>query len=190
MQQSAARLCGYHRHVAAASPASGEPDVPHCAPSPEALSRLDNLLGPGQVLLSGRDEMARYETDVLGRRSPACWVARPRDLDEVRSIVRWAYTERAELVVQGANTGPVLAGIPRAVLVRVFVHEGADVGQDRRGSWRWRRRWRGLLNCNPAIGQRPQYGYSGKRRVCGAHKVHGRVRCERKCGEVDGAESE
>jgi FAD/FMN-containing dehydrogenase len=88
--------------------------VRHCAPSPEALSRLDNLLGPGQVLLSGRDEMARYETDVLGRRSPACWVARPRDLDEVRSIVRWAYTERAELVVQGANTGPVLAGIPRA----------------------------------------------------------------------------
>jgi len=114
MQQSTAHPCGYHRHVAVASPASSRPDAPRSAPTPEALSRLDNLLGPGQVLISGRDEMARYETDVLGRRSPACWVARPRDLDEVRSVVRWAYAERAELVVQGANTGPVLAGVPRA----------------------------------------------------------------------------
>ena len=114
MQQSTARLCGYHRLVAAASPASSEPDVPRPPPSPEGLSRLDELLGPGQVLISGRDDLTRYETDVLGRRSPACWVARPKDLDEVRSIVRWAYAERAEFVVQGANTGPVLAGVPRA----------------------------------------------------------------------------
>jgi len=95
------------------SSASGEPKPRHPAPSPQALHRLDKLLGSGQVLIPGRDEMTRYETDVLGRRHPACWVARPRDVDDVRSVVRWAYAERAELVVQGANTGPVLAGVPR-----------------------------------------------------------------------------
>ncbi|MDA8312968.1 MAG: FAD-binding oxidoreductase [Actinomycetota bacterium] len=100
--------------MAAASSAPSAPDRPGSAPTPEALSRLDELLGPGQVLIPGRDDIIRYDTDVLGRRSPACWVARPNDLEDVRSIVRWAYAERAELVVQGANTGPVLAGVPRA----------------------------------------------------------------------------
>jgi FAD/FMN-containing dehydrogenase len=97
-----------------ATSAADEPETPRAAPTSEALGRLEALLGPGQLLVAGRDDMARYETDVLGRRSSACWVARPKDLDQVRSVVRWAYDERAELVVQGANTGPVLAGVPRA----------------------------------------------------------------------------
>jgi len=67
----------------------------------------------GQVLIPGRDDVTRYEIDVLGRRHPTCWVARPKELEGVRSLVRWAYGERAEFVVQGANTGPVGAGVPR-----------------------------------------------------------------------------
>lgn len=100
--------------MAGASPVSSEPGASGSAPTAEALGRLDELLGPGQVLIAGRDDTIRYDTDVLGRRSPASWVARPKGLEDVRSIVRWAYAERAEFVVQGANTGPVLAGVPRA----------------------------------------------------------------------------
>jgi FAD/FMN-containing dehydrogenase len=94
--------------------------------------RLETLLGDGQVLIPGRDDVSRYETDVLGRRSPACWVARPRDVDEVRAVARWAYAEGAEFVVQGANTGPVLAGVPRpgrrqGVLSMEFCRSKIDV---------------------------------------------------------------
>ena len=99
--------------MVAGTSASREPRRRRSAPSPQALERLEKLLGSGQVLIAGRDDVARYETDVLGRHFPACWVARPKDVDDVRAVVRWAYAERAELVVQGANTGPVLAGVPR-----------------------------------------------------------------------------
>ena len=103
----------YDDPMVSGSSACAEPDPRHRAPSPQALRRLEKLLGSGQVLIPGRDDLTRYETDVLGRRSPACWVARPKDVDKVRAVVRWAFAERAEFVVQGANTGPVLAGVPR-----------------------------------------------------------------------------
>ncbi len=99
--------------MASGSSASGKPEPGHRAPSHLALTRLKELLGSGQVLVPGHDDTSKYETDVLGRHSPACWVARPKDVEDVRTVVRWAYAERAEFVVQGANTGPVLAGVPR-----------------------------------------------------------------------------
>lgn len=113
-QDAGAKHRNYDAQVVSGSAPSCDPAPCHSGPSPRALGRLETLLGSGHVLIPGRDDMTRYETDVLGRRHPACWVARPRDVDDVRSVVRWAYAEQAELVVQGANTGPVLAGVPRS----------------------------------------------------------------------------
>jgi len=89
------------------------PGRPGATPPPTALGELTGQLSPGQVLVPPED-LARYETDVLGRRGSAAWVARPRDTAEVRRVVQWAYRHRASFVVQGANTGPVRAGIPDA----------------------------------------------------------------------------
>lgn len=96
-----------------------EPETPgatpvHCALDARAIKSLDVLLAPGGVLIPGRDDVTRYETDVLGRQGKACWVARPSDTADVRRVMRWAFSERARFVVQGANTGPVGAGIPRS----------------------------------------------------------------------------
>ncbi len=103
----------YDCQMTSAFSAFAKPAPRHPAPNPQALNRLEKLLDSGQVLVPGRDDVIRYETDVLGYHSPACWVARPRDIDQVRAVIRWAYAERAEFVVQGANTGPVRAGVPR-----------------------------------------------------------------------------
>ncbi|MHB8458066.1 MAG: FAD-binding oxidoreductase, partial [Acidimicrobiales bacterium] len=81
------------------------------APDDIAILELSDRLGPGQVLVSLED-VERYETDVLGRRGRTSWVARPRDTEEVRQVVRWAYSHRAPFVVQGGNTGPVGACVP------------------------------------------------------------------------------
>ena len=72
---------------------------------------LRDRLSPGQVLVMG-EGTERYETDVLGRRGRASWVALPRDTEDVREVLKWAYSYRAPFVVQGANTGPVGACVP------------------------------------------------------------------------------
>jgi len=75
------------------------------------LGELGSRLEPG-VLLTDEELFVSYETDVLSRKGRAAFVVRPRTTQEVREILRWAYSHRVPLVVQGANTGPVLGSTP------------------------------------------------------------------------------
>jgi FAD/FMN-containing dehydrogenase len=75
------------------------------------LVELGSRLEPG-VLLTDEELLVSYETDVLSRKGQAAFVARPRNTQEVREVLRWAYSYRVPLVVQGANTGPVLGSTP------------------------------------------------------------------------------
>lgn len=51
---------------------------------------------------------------MFDRRGRAAFVARPKSLDDVRAVVRWAVRHRIRLVAQGANSGLVDAGLPDA----------------------------------------------------------------------------
>jgi FAD/FMN-containing dehydrogenase len=57
-------------------------------------------------------DLAAYEQPWRGEAGKARAVVRPRDVNEVRDIVRWAVRERVRLLPQGANTGLVGASTP------------------------------------------------------------------------------
>jgi FAD/FMN-containing dehydrogenase len=76
-----------------------------------ALAALTAELPAGTVL--GRDDdLAVYETPWRGPAGRAAFVALPADLDQLRTVVRWAVRHRVPLVPQGANTGLVGASVP------------------------------------------------------------------------------
>ncbi len=76
------------------------------------LSAIEQALGPGGVLLPGRDDVHRYEVDVRGVAGSAAVVLRPSCTDEVRTVLAWALEQGVRLVPQGANTGVVGASVP------------------------------------------------------------------------------
>jgi FAD/FMN-containing dehydrogenase len=79
----------------------------------EPLAALQSRL-PGVDLVTDRDLLAGYETDITGRFSGAALaVARPRDADEVAAVVVNCREAGVPIVVQGGNTGLVGGGIPR-----------------------------------------------------------------------------
>lgn len=77
-----------------------------------ALDRLEGALGPGGVLLPGRDDLYRFEVDVRGVAGSAAAVLRPSSTDQVRTVLAWALEQGMQLVPQGANTGVVGASVP------------------------------------------------------------------------------
>jgi FAD/FMN-containing dehydrogenase len=78
------------------------------------LDELRAKLTPGAVL-EPADGLERYERSVLfDRRGQAAFAVRPKTVDDVRSVVRWAVRHRVRLVAQGANSGLVDAGLPDA----------------------------------------------------------------------------
>jgi FAD/FMN-containing dehydrogenase len=77
------------------------------------LASLRATLGTDHVLTEPGDR-SPYEQPWRGPSGSACAVVRPSDVDEVRAVVRIAVAHRRPLVVQGANTGLVGAGVPDA----------------------------------------------------------------------------
>ena len=67
---------------------------------------------PIPVLVEGRDDVERYARPARGDRGGTTIVARPADVGEVRTLVRWAVAERVQLLPQGANSGLVGASVP------------------------------------------------------------------------------
>ncbi len=76
------------------------------------LDRLSGALGPGGVLLPGRDDLHRFEVDVRGVAGCAAFVLRPSSTVQVRAVLAWALEQGVQLVPQGANTGVVGASVP------------------------------------------------------------------------------
>jgi FAD/FMN-containing dehydrogenase len=79
----------------------------------EHLEELEELLGPAGVLTVPSD-LVRFTEPYRGAPGPAAAVARPRSVDEVRDLVRWARRHRVRLLPQGANSGLVGASTPPA----------------------------------------------------------------------------
>jgi FAD/FMN-containing dehydrogenase len=76
-----------------------------------ALAALTAELPAGTVL--GRDDdLSAYERPWRGPAGRAAFVALPADLEQLRTVVRWAVRHRVPLVPQGANTGLVGASVP------------------------------------------------------------------------------
>ena len=76
-----------------------------------ALAALAAELPAGTVL--GRDDdLSAYERPWRGPAGRAAFVALPADLEQLRTVVRWAVRHRVPLVPQGANTGLVGASVP------------------------------------------------------------------------------
>ena len=67
---------------------------------------------PQGAVLGPDDDLSAYEQPWRGDRGRAAFVARPRDLEQVRTVVRWLAAHRVPVVVQGANTGLVGASVP------------------------------------------------------------------------------
>lgn len=80
-------------------------------PAPRALSELARELG-GDAVLTDPADLEPFERPWRGRTGRAAAVVRPADVEGVRAVVRWAFASRVALVVQGANTGLVEAGVP------------------------------------------------------------------------------
>jgi FAD/FMN-containing dehydrogenase len=77
------------------------------------LERLRVDLRP-DLLVTDRDLLAGFETDVTGRFSGASvGLARPRDAVEVAAVIAACREAGMPLVVQGGNTGLVGGGVPR-----------------------------------------------------------------------------
>lgn len=66
----------------------------------------------GDRVVSDPADMRRYERGYRYGDGRARAVARPAAIDDVRAIVRYCYRHDVRLVVQGANTGLVAAGVP------------------------------------------------------------------------------
>ncbi|MBI5369183.1 MAG: FAD-binding oxidoreductase [Planctomycetes bacterium] len=69
-----------------------------------AFARLAAVLGPGRITLDPQDRApyARDRTEISGGLPDA--VARPRSVEEVQAIVRWAAAEQVPLIPVVANT--------------------------------------------------------------------------------------
>lgn len=78
------------------------------------LRELRQSLGPGGLLVSGDDDLTRYEVGARGERGRAAFVARPASIGGVRTTLAWALEHSAYVVPQGANTGVVGASVPDA----------------------------------------------------------------------------
>jgi FAD/FMN-containing dehydrogenase len=77
------------------------------------LERLRTELRP-DLVVTDRDLLAGFETDVTGRFSGAAvGLARPRDAVEVAAVIAACREAGIPLVVQGGNTGLVGGGVPR-----------------------------------------------------------------------------
>jgi FAD/FMN-containing dehydrogenase len=84
------------------------------AAAAEALARLRERL-PAGALVTDRDVLAGFETDVTGRFSGrAAALAKPRNREEVAEIVAACAASGVPIVPQGGNTGLVGGGVPRA----------------------------------------------------------------------------
>ncbi|HZQ26913.1 MAG TPA: FAD-binding oxidoreductase [Acidimicrobiales bacterium] len=78
------------------------------------MAPVDDLraaLGDAAVL-TGADDLDRYERPARGAAGRAAFVVRPASTDEVRSVLRWAWEHNVRLVPQGANSGLVGASVP------------------------------------------------------------------------------
>jgi FAD/FMN-containing dehydrogenase len=80
---------------------------------PAAVAELRGMLGAPAVL-TGEDDVARYQEPARGAAGAAAFVARPHTVDDVRAVLRWAWRHGVRLVPQGANTGLVGASVPDA----------------------------------------------------------------------------
>lgn len=75
------------------------------------LDELRSVLGPMGIL--GPDgPLDAYEVPARGDRGPSAAVVRPRDVEQVREVVRWARRHRIRILPQGANTGLVGSSTP------------------------------------------------------------------------------
>ena len=83
------------------------PDRTHVA------AALSQRLGQGAVLTEPH-ELARYEQGWRYGRGAALAAVRPRDTEEVASVLRYAFEQGIRVVAQGANTGLVGASTPDA----------------------------------------------------------------------------
>lgn len=75
------------------------------------LAALRSAVGTDHVL-SDADARAPFEQPWRGPAGTALAVVRPADVDELRAVVRVAVAHRCPIVLQGANTGLVGAGVP------------------------------------------------------------------------------
>jgi FAD/FMN-containing dehydrogenase len=88
-------------------------DVADPAPLAAVLEELRGRL-PAGVLTTDPDLLAGHEVDLTGRfGGRAVALARPRNRDEVATIVAACAAHRLPLVPQGGNTGMVGGGVPR-----------------------------------------------------------------------------
>jgi FAD/FMN-containing dehydrogenase len=77
------------------------------------IGRLREALGP-DGMVTDRDVLATHERDATGRwGGTALALVRPRDVDEVVTVVQACRDEGVALVPQGGNTGLVGGGVPR-----------------------------------------------------------------------------
>ena len=67
---------------------------------------------PAGTVLGRDDDLSAYEKPWRGPAGRAAFVAMPADLEQLRTVVRWAVRHRVPLVPQGANTGLVGASVP------------------------------------------------------------------------------
>jgi FAD/FMN-containing dehydrogenase len=67
---------------------------------------------PAGTVLGRDDDLSAYERPWRGPAGRAAFVALPDDLEQLRTVVRWAVRHRVPLVPQGANTGLVGASVP------------------------------------------------------------------------------
>ncbi|WP_218823234.1 FAD-binding oxidoreductase [Inquilinus limosus] len=78
----------------------------------DAIAALRAVL-PGDALLTGEEEMARYGRDVTGDHvGRPLAVARPRTVEEVSTIMRHCWQAGLRVVPQGGLTGLVGAAVP------------------------------------------------------------------------------
>ena len=86
-------------------------DLPVHALAPGTVATFRGSLGAGAVLVDAGD-VARYGEPWRGPSGPPAAVLRPRDVDEVRAVVRAARSTPFQLLAQGAATGLVGASTP------------------------------------------------------------------------------
>lgn len=77
------------------------------------LAELSSLIVEGRFV-EDPALLTPYEVPIRGERGRARFAVEPGSQAEVASVAKWAYQNRARLVVQGANTGLVGASTPDA----------------------------------------------------------------------------